>query len=618
MTHMLKNNKNITTLTTFLLLIVSMILITAPSAIATNDTITLYTMSLQGRLTQSPSTFTDLIDLNSIGYILGYNAGGTPYGFNWAIDNSIPSHINTTLNKELTTVQTGIANAGGQVIKSNVVYIGHQDQIFQISPANGVFGTHGWGDIYSIVHPSGGTVNFESIGDGGTNKLVLCYAVRSSSPFVGNVSRITLYNIASTTEYPNNLNPAYYDVFLPNHCNAIVQTNTFNGAFVDAQDSIIAIDLTDTTLSSVYEMIVGTSNLYNASGSLYYDDTALQLYRALGTDGVQVLNVNAVNSVSSYAACKPSGTTFTRAVTKLANDVYMGVGTRSSQSIAYVCTLNSTGSITPFREYNITTPNPQVVRYNPTTKMIHIIGNPGGYYDIYFPQTQLYNTTSNTTINETTPPGPTGSSTLIQTVLKQGTNEPISGAAVALTSVLGGTSYQNYTDANGIATITGIVSDTYLKTITKSGYQVHQVSIPGNIFGPGVTVPITSYLTTDVISGDLPGYNDSGSFGVGGCEDTIRGVWLCGMKNTTCTTDAECLSGRCELGPSPRHCSAFNWKLCDAAARPRDNACYFKYTSQGSLKGIANWGLGSFLYVLILLILLFGYLAIRVALKKKK
>ncbi|CAK0747263.1 exported hypothetical protein [Azospirillaceae bacterium] len=96
------------------------------------------------------------------------------------------------------------------------------------------------------------------------------------------------------------------------------------------------------------------------------------------------------------------------------------------------------------------------------------------------------------------------------------------------------------------------------------------------------------------------------------CSELIKGVWLCGFKNTSgtgdyCTNNTGCISGRCFMN----QCSAFNYTICDNKRMGRGNACLFYSTINGSFEGIGNWILHQFFFVLILILLMAGVLLMR-------
>jgi hypothetical protein len=550
---------------------------------------TIENMTLIGSYTDTNSKFKDLIIKYGIGYILGHATNTTEVSV-LGIDNSNPPLLSTAQKRKV-IIQTTTNSPGAFTEASNVIYIGSEKTIYTINPADKIIaGNFAWGADYTIL----GNVRVDALKSAGSHRLALCTYLTNGSMFKPTGAYFTWYNTSSSTELPSNLNPAYYDIGDPNLvCNAMLYQSDIKLMVTDAQSQILLTDQTDTDPSGTITGVINPTSTLNESPSAFdYEPLNLVTYEARGQSGIFALNIIKYG-ISILGRCQPIGNTITYSVATADTNIYYGLAKRdlgnSSETIIYACTQNSTGYFTPFKEYPINLANPKAIKYDSATKTIHVLGE--NTYQIYILGNQSINIT--------------GTASLYNTIRNANTNELIVGAAVTLLPVYSGTTYNTTSNYQGVAVITNITSNDYMKTTQKAGYLTSASAVT---FTSNELINVTSYLTPASIP-------LQGNFTIPECTDTIKGVWICNMVKITCDADTQCPTGRCEIasGDQPRHCSAFNYTLCDAAGRPRNNACFIKYTSQGSLKGIANWTLGNWLYFLVIVIIIFLILTWKIA-----
>ncbi len=159
-----------------------------------------------------------------------------------------------------------------------------------------------------------------------------------------------------------------------------------------------------------------------------------------------------------------------------------------------------------------------------------------------------------------------------------------------------------YTDANGRVVFYPEEDNVVIVIDTEEQYEISSTEayVPlGSTTERTVTLRVDDLaLIEDVI--------DGGSFTVTGCQDYIRGVLLCDYdKVTTCTLDDQCLTGLCT---NTGHCSNFNWNLCDDQEMKRGSVCFLKNVILGFMRGVGNWILDNFFYVLLIVLFLVGAL----------
>jgi hypothetical protein len=192
-------------------------------------------------------------------------------------------------------------------------------------------------------------------------------------------------------------------------------------------------------------------------------------------------------------------------------------------------------------------------------------------------------------------------------------NNPLETALIGATDIITGESRSTLTDYTGAGYIRGITpSDKLLISASKTGYTT---SSTYTSIGTGEEKIVTIIM----------GVTSTGTFDVTnrGCEDTIKGVLLCGNLTitgigNTCTQDTDCITGLCGKSMSGlnRECSKFNWTICDNQGMNRGNKCYMRATGMGFVGSFGNFILENFLYVLLFIAILIIFLMIVRAVKR--
>ncbi len=100
-----------------------------------------------------------------------------------------------------------------------------------------------------------------------------------------------------------------------------------------------------------------------------------------------------------------------------------------------------------------------------------------------------------------------------------------------------------------------------------------------------------------------------------GCQDLLRGIWLCNQTNIHCEQNSDCLSDMCNVAGQ---CSSFNYTWCDNNGRPRNQRCIMAGTFERFIGNITDWILDNFLWVLIIILLLMGVTTMVIVFRHKK
>ena len=194
--------------------------------------------------------------------------------------------------------------------------------------------------------------------------------------------------------------------------------------------------------------------------------------------------------------------------------------------------------------------------------------------------------------------------TLVLTI-KDGVGGLVSDAFVQINTLITKSFDYKYSDASGKVIFYPREDNIHL-TVDADGF---------GFFSSELSVPLGSIIYRDVVltSDVFIGSNIlSGVGAITGCQDYISNVIFCDYDGVNCTQDVECLSGLCSFNG---HCSNFNWVLCDEQGIARGNRCIFKNVASGVLRGVGDWILDNFFYVLIIVLLLMAILIF--ALKNK-
>lgn len=100
----------------------------------------------------------------------------------------------------------------------------------------------------------------------------------------------------------------------------------------------------------------------------------------------------------------------------------------------------------------------------------------------------------------------------------------------------------------------------------------------------------------------------------GTCQDSMQGIWLCGIKHQTCNSNSDCISDQC--GASGQ-CSSFNYSYCDANGKPRNQRCVISATFNGFMSGMTDWMLNNFLWMLVLIIMILALASLIVMVRSR-
>lgn len=205
-----------------------------------------------------------------------------------------------------------------------------------------------------------------------------------------------------------------------------------------------------------------------------------------------------------------------------------------------------------------------------------------------------------------------GSGTGVLIITQNGTGSLIGGTFVSLSNTLTGENVYGFSNVNGEIAFYDVFSCEKCLLVGENqelGYE-----------------KATKYFTLNTgeqktVILNLSNYWDAGKWSVTtrGCQDTIKGVWLCGNLSVTgtgssCTTDANCISGKCGYGGvGGRECSKFNWTICDDKGTNRGNTCMFSATAEGFFGGVTSFILHRLIWVIVFIMIV----AVIIILRKK-
>jgi hypothetical protein len=173
----------------------------------------------------------------------------------------------------------------------------------------------------------------------------------------------------------------------------------------------------------------------------------------------------------------------------------------------------------------------------------------------------------------------------------------ISNAHVTMTNSYSGESYTGFTATDGtFSQKVNLGNSVWQWEIQKDGYLS---LIEANYVVEGITNSYTSFLLSSSEFPTNASYTTDRN-----CQDQIKGIWLCGMRNQHCTSNNDCISGYCNPSKS---CSSFNYTWCDDHLRPRNQRCIFVATFNGFMSATADWMLNNFFWLLVIIVLVLGF-----------
>jgi hypothetical protein len=109
--------------------------------------------------------------------------------------------------------------------------------------------------------------------------------------------------------------------------------------------------------------------------------------------------------------------------------------------------------------------------------------------------------------------------------------------------------------------------------------------------------------------------NDTTYITARGCQDMMKGIWLCNYSNVKCSQDSDCLTDFCS---ATNRCSAFNYSWCDVNDRPRNQRCIFSASFTGLMGNATDWVLDNFLWILIIVVILGVFTLFAIMLRSRK